>query len=962
MNWPLKPRTENVTPPLEGHFPTFLEQWTARKHEKAVRSDSWNHKAKIEADVMEQAYAALEGPDYAKTPEYQQGAQLYGQTLTAGIGNPDPRDMQKLTFRLSSDEIFARVQEGRQFDPQKFGVLPASRAELEAEVNRRRQRELDDAAAVLRYSDSSVARFGGDMAAALTDEWSLPFLAVGAPLEGAGVKAFARMVATEGAINAALEVPQVVKQRQVAKEMGFEPTNPVEQIGIAGAAGAAFAGVLGGVGRALGYAVTRNTAEAAAHAAERSGVAGELATDAAEKAMREGKEPPAPRALALPDVGPDAPSNWAAIRGGIFAGESGGDYNALFGFSNRSGGPFADVKLTEMTVDQAIAFSAPDGAYGQWVKGQIGRVATPMGGYQIVGTTLRQAKTALGLKGDELMTPALQERLGQWIYRAQGTGAWEGYRGPDAGFVPGDGGSYRGPATSSTGRRFATLPNEMVTPAGTRVQVRYRVVDLADLKAASGDLQPRDRTRAASDEQIAEIAARLDPERLMPSVETDRGAPLVGPDMMVESGNGRVAALNRAVTENPQAYAAYVERVRSQFDVPEGVQRPVLIAERVGDVTPEQRIAIVRESNTSSIGRMAPSEQAKLEAGYLDARAFGAYHSGKGLNTPENTGFVRRMLSLMPQTERAAMLTDEGRLNIDGIRRVRQALFARAFEADDLLKLVAETENPAIEGLLRMLEDVAPDWAAFRSMVEAGYVRAEFDLTRQLMETVRMIARARSEGRDGQSVIAAIRDRLAQGDMFGENDPLTEALLAVFYKGDRPRSAEASKDILRRYAAEAVQVGRADMETLVGEAVKPRDALARAVEGYDARTAYTPAALPADAPPEPAVAPLGDISTLDTARFADGAASPAVERANDAIEAELRAQSDAPPEQAMQPSDSTLAQIEQAKADWADRRQETFRLGGENSPEVSIGDVLDDLDADQNLIAAMTSCALKGVL
>lgn len=34
--------------------------------------------------------------------------------------------------------------------------------------------------------------------------------------------------------------------------------------------------------------------------------------------------------------------------------------------------------------------------------------------------------------------------------------------------------------------------------------------------------------------------------------------------------------------------------------------------------------------------------------------------------------------------------------------------------------------------------------------------------------------------------------------------------------------------------------------------------------------------------------PLGDIAALDTARFADGAASPAVERANDALEAEMR--------------------------------------------------------------------------
>lgn len=118
------------------------------------------------------------------------------------------------------------------------------------------------------------------------------------------------------------------------------------------------------------------------------------------------------------------------IRAGIFAGESGGDYNALFDFSNRPGKPFSNVRLTDMTVDQALNFANPSGPYGQWVKGQIGRVATPMGGYQVVGTTLKAAKKGLGLSGNERMTEETQDRIGQWILQNQGTDAWEGYRGP----------------------------------------------------------------------------------------------------------------------------------------------------------------------------------------------------------------------------------------------------------------------------------------------------------------------------------------------------------------------------------------------------------------------------------------------------------------------------------------------------------------------------------------------------
>lgn len=132
-------------------------------------------------------------------------------------------------------------------------------------------------------------------------------------------------------------------------------------------------------------------------------------------------------------AGMQIPEDWAPIRSGILPGESGGDYDALFGFSNRPGGKFADTKLTNMTVDQALAFANPRGPYGQWVKGQVGRVATPMGAYQVVGSTLESAKQGLGLTGNELMSPELQERIGKWIYNTQGIDAWEGYRGPRQG-------------------------------------------------------------------------------------------------------------------------------------------------------------------------------------------------------------------------------------------------------------------------------------------------------------------------------------------------------------------------------------------------------------------------------------------------------------------------------------------------------------------------------------------------
>lgn len=119
----------------------------------------------------------------------------------------------------------------------------------------------------------------------------------------------------------------------------------------------------------------------------------------------------------------------AYLKRNIFAGESGGDYNALYGYANREGGQFAGTRLTDMTINQALQFADPSGPYAATVRGQVGRTATPMGAYQVVGSTLRDAMKGLGLTGNERFDEAMQDRVAQWIYQTQGSGAWEGWGG-----------------------------------------------------------------------------------------------------------------------------------------------------------------------------------------------------------------------------------------------------------------------------------------------------------------------------------------------------------------------------------------------------------------------------------------------------------------------------------------------------------------------------------------------------
>jgi len=192
------------------------------------------------------------------------------------------------------------------------------------------------------------------------------------------------------------------------------------------------------------------------------------AADVAEPTTSMRPPPPRPEGLGAADVAADTmrtiqvepapsdglggvkpvhiPTDWDAAKAKIIPRESGNDPNALLGFANREGGAFAGTNITDMTVDQAIEFARVGGPYANYSKTQTedGRVATPMGLYQIVGGTLADAKNAMGLTGDEKMTADLQESIAKHLYDTRGMQPWAASEGKtgglgDARMPPSDG-------------------------------------------------------------------------------------------------------------------------------------------------------------------------------------------------------------------------------------------------------------------------------------------------------------------------------------------------------------------------------------------------------------------------------------------------------------------------------------------------------------------------------------------
>lgn len=893
---------------------SFGEKFSAAWEEETVRTDTWGYGSRVKLGYKREIFDSL--PSEAK------------QRLAAG----------EQPFAIDTDAadaiLFEEAQKARDEAPNEWVDLPTNPDELEERTLKRRQTELQEAQDLLAIDGGGVAGFAGASARAMTDPLSLAML----PL-GLGSGSLMRLTLSEAVLGGASEALLLPREYRVAEELGVEDPNPVARIALGAGLGGGFAFGIGGAARMLSYGALRR--EAAKEAGRADQAADIDAVNQAYEDLSAGQDLDAPAAPAAPWAQP-APPNWDAIKNGIFVGESGGDYNALFGYQNRSGGRFANVKLTEMTVDDAIAFSNVNGEYGQWVKGQIGRVATPMGAYQIVGTTLKLAKKGLGLTGKEVMTEDLQDQLGMWIYRRQGTGAWEGYRGPRS--QPPRMATGDAPAPEFTGytSRGYTGTGQVAVGDNLRIDVEYQVVDLASLRQAFGDLQPRDRDRSASDAWVADTAARLDPALLMPSPTADRGAPIVGPDNMIESGNGRARAIGRAYAENPDRAAAYRQQIEQTTGqpIPEGISEPVLIARRQTDLSSADRRQMVVEAQDSGVARMNATERAQVGQRALTADLMARYVPGRKFSSAENRDFARAFSGSFPRSERNAFFDKDGALSIDGVRQLNDAVFARAFDAPDILARYVETEPGELRSLLDALSEAAPDIALLRAEIEAGNVRPEMDITPFILDAARLIMSARDlaakEGSTAAKVVAEMLDDIDLLD--GAVAPLTQALVRHLMPGGKQAPAAKISAFLKRYVDEARKAGR------TGDALFDQPGPLDVLKAIDSRAfgdlVETGMARMAD-PVTPAV----DTEVIPDGAFSTGAASPEAQAADDlAFDQLVEAQ-----RSAIRANASALGEV-----------ADDMEFAIEGGEVITLRDFLEDLDADETAQAVIDACTLGG--
>lgn len=262
------------------------------------------------------------------------------------------------------------------------------------------------------------------------------------------------------------------------------------------------------------------------------------------------------------------------------------------------------------------------------------------------------------------------------------------------------------------------------TPSNNEIETEYQLFDVNDLIASNDiagnvnanypqELQPRDRTRKSSQAQLQSIAKGIKPERLSESTESDRGAPIVK-DGIVESGNGRTIALKEAYrTGKADHYKQYLRENAAKYGLTtaqiEAIEQPILVRNRLTDLTVEQRQAFTVDSNRSAGIEQGPAELAKSDANLLsddDMQLLVMPESGDVLSG-DNQAFLHQFAKRLGDNESAKYRQQDGSWNSQFASRVNNAIFAKGYDDPDLLASVSESTTQESRNLMAALGKVA---------------------------------------------------------------------------------------------------------------------------------------------------------------------------------------------------------------------------------------------------------------
>ena len=350
------------------------------------------------------------------------------------------------------------------------------------------------------------------------------------------------------------------------------------------------------------------------------------------------------------------------------------------------------------------------------------------------------------------------------------------------------------------------LPNKPVTSVQTpdgaaKFNVQGRVIELADLKQATGDLQPRDRDRKESEAGALDRATpiKFNPERLLDAPTTDTGAPIIARDGTIISGNGRILTMQEVYANQPESLKAYNEYIKAQGVDVSGFSQPVFVRQLTDDMDIGQLKRFADLANVPTSAEMSVTEASQRDAQRLKDKDIIGFYEGGDINSLVNDKFVQAFSKQIVSENERGRFSKDGKPTREGITRMQNAILASAFQDSDAISIMLEDADPNIKAIANAFISTAPKFSKLKSQIARGQTPSSFDITPQLTDFAKLVSQLRRDG-------TKLNDYYSQDNMFEQPDLEVEQLVKAFFNDNlsRANSQKKMEMFLNAYADEAL--------------------------------------------------------------------------------------------------------------------------------------------------------------
>lgn len=365
----------------------------------------------------------------------------------------------------------------------------------------------------------------------------------------------------------------------------------------------------------------------------------------------------------------------------------------------------------------------------------------------------------------------------------------------------------------------------------------YKIVPAGDITASHNtdyavndfypaELQPRDRNRPQMRGQVEKMAKTMKPELLAESQFVNEGAPIVNNSGVVLNGNGRVMAIQKAYQgltdshkKSAKAYKDFLASIAPSLGIaPEKVQsmaHPVLVRQAADDADTK---AII--NSTEGGAKLGGAEQAKADADRLKLSTLEQFvdnGTGEFMN-PSNREFRRAAASdVFSDAEGNSVFNEKGDLSPTGQFRIRNAIFAKAYDDNYLLTQLSEATDNNSKNIMNAMIAAAPEVAKVNEGIKEGNLYPDYDISDVITKTAKTIMSLRNEGKP-------LSFHLQETNLFSQGESEAERLVLEFIERNKFKSRTIA-DMYKAVCDRIFAVGSPKQSKLFDSTEAPRISL-----------------------------------------------------------------------------------------------------------------------------------------